>query len=219
MINCSDEDDDLSSEAFLSKRWDNCRRSDSRSSLMSSEKESRISAIKTNRRIARKVCKWESVFKSFKNSKAMKAKTTFFDSDKSNLNINDCDERFFDLIFVWLVFDEALDSVSAVTIFATQNELISKHNFFAFLIIFRNLNIIFRVFARIFFTNDLEVFRLSNWFNFIRIVEKFHNRRSTMTSSIAEKIDVFIVAKNRRLKLNSSALNSIERYKNEARFL
>ena len=196
MINCSDENDDLLSEASLSKRWDNCRRSNSRSSFMSSKKESRISATKTNRRIARKICRRKSVFKSFENSKAMKAKTTLFDSDKDDLNINDCDEQLFDLILVWFVFDEALNSVSAVTIFAAQNELISKHNFFTFLIIFRNLNIVFRMFARIFFTNDLEIFRLSNWFNFIRIVEKFHNRRLTMTSSIAKKINIFIVARN-----------------------
>ena len=67
---------------------------------MSSEEKSEISATKINRRIARKVCKREFAFKSFKNSKAMKAKTTLFDSDKNDLNINDCDERFFDLIFV-----------------------------------------------------------------------------------------------------------------------
>ena len=67
---------------------------------MSSEKESEISAIKADRRIARKVCRRESVFKSFENLKAMKAKTTLFDSDKNDLNINDCDERFFDLILV-----------------------------------------------------------------------------------------------------------------------
>ena len=162
MINYSDEDDDLSSETFLSKRWDNCRRSDSRSSLMSSEEESRISATKTDRRIARKVCRRESVFKFFKNSKTMKAETTFFDNNKNDLDINNCNERLFDLIFVWLVFDEAFDSVSAVTIFATQNKLISKHNSFAFLIIFRNSDIIFRMFAQIFFTNDFKVFRLSN---------------------------------------------------------
>ena len=162
MINYSDEDDDLLSETFLSKRWDNCRRSDSRSFLMSLKKESKISATETNQRIARKICRRESVFKFFENSKAMKAETTLFDNNKSDFDINDCDKRFFDLIFVWLVLDEAFDSVSTIAIFAVQNKLISKHNFFAFLIIFRNLNIIFRVFARIFFTNDLEIFRLSN---------------------------------------------------------
>ena len=67
---------------------------------MSSEEKSEISATKTDRRIARKVCRREFVFKSFKNSKAMKAKTTLFDSDKSDLDINNCDERFFDLTFV-----------------------------------------------------------------------------------------------------------------------
>ena len=67
---------------------------------MSSEKEFEISVIKTNRRIARKVCRREFVFKSFKNSKAMKAKMTLFDSDKNDLDINDCNKRFFDLIFI-----------------------------------------------------------------------------------------------------------------------
>ena len=196
MINCFDENDDLLSEAFLSKRWNNCRRSDSRSFFISSKKESRISATETNRRIARKICRRKSVFKSFKNLKTMKAKTTFFDSDKNDFNINNCDKRFFDLILVWLVLDEAFNLISTIAIFAAQNELISKHNFFAFLIIFRNSNIIFRIFVRIFFTNDFEVFWLNNWFNFIRIVEKFHNRRLIMTSSIAEKINVFIVARN-----------------------
>ena len=67
---------------------------------MSLKEESRISATKTDQRIVRKVYKREFVFKLFKNSKAMKAKTTFFDNDKSDFDINDCDERLFDLIFV-----------------------------------------------------------------------------------------------------------------------
>ena len=67
---------------------------------MSSEEEFEISAIKTDRRITRKVCRREFVFKSFENLKAMKVKTTLFDSDKSDFDINDCDKRFFDLIFV-----------------------------------------------------------------------------------------------------------------------
>ena len=67
---------------------------------MSLKEESKVSTTETNRRIARKVCKRESVFKFFENSKAIKAKTTFFNSDKNDLNINDCDERFFDLILV-----------------------------------------------------------------------------------------------------------------------
>ena len=67
---------------------------------MSSEKKSKISAIKADRRIARKVCKREFVFKSFENSKAIKAETTLFDSDKNDLDINNCDERLFDLILV-----------------------------------------------------------------------------------------------------------------------
>ena len=162
MINYFDENNDLSSEAFLSKRWNNCRRSKSRNFLMLLKEEFEISATETNRRIARKIRKQEFVFKFFKNLKTMKAKTTFFDSDKNDFNINNCDERFFDLIFIWLVLDKALDLILIIAIFATQNELISKYNFFAFLIIFRNSDIIFKVFARIFFINDFEIFRLSN---------------------------------------------------------
>ena len=147
MINWLDEDDDLLNETFLSTRWDNCRRSDSRNSFMSSEKELKISATETDWRIAQKIRRRKSVFKSFENLKAMKAKTTFFDNDKSDLNINNYDERFFDLTFIWLIFDETFNSVSAAAIFATQNKLISKHNFFAFLIVFRNSDITFKMFA------------------------------------------------------------------------
>ena len=67
---------------------------------MSSKKESKISTTKTNQRITQKICKRESVFKFFENSKVMKAKTTFFDNDKNDFDINDCDERFFDLNFI-----------------------------------------------------------------------------------------------------------------------
>ena len=67
---------------------------------MSSEEEFKILIIKANRRIARKVCRRKFAFKFFENSKAIKAKTTFFDNDKNDLDINDCDERFFDLIFI-----------------------------------------------------------------------------------------------------------------------
>ena len=67
---------------------------------MSSEKAFEILTIKVDRRIARKVCRREFVFKFFKNSKMMKAKTILFDSDKNDLDINNCDERFFDLIFI-----------------------------------------------------------------------------------------------------------------------
>ena len=148
--------------SILSKRWNNCRQSNSWSFLMSLEKKLKISTIKTDRRIARKVCKRKSVFKSFENSKAIKAKTTLFDNDKSNFNINDCDEELFDLILVWLVFDKAFNLISTIAIFAIQNELILKHNFFAFLIIFRNSDIVFRIIVQIFFTNDLKIFRLSN---------------------------------------------------------
>ena len=35
----------------------------------------------------------------------------------------------------------------------------------------------------------------------------------------AEKINVFIVIEKRQLKLNNSALNSTEKYNNEAKFL
>ena len=67
---------------------------------MSSEEKFEISAIKINRRIARKICRREFVFKFFENSKAMKAKTTLFDNNKNDFNINNCDERLFDLIFI-----------------------------------------------------------------------------------------------------------------------
>ena len=67
---------------------------------MSSKKESRISTTEVNRRIARKIYKRESVFKFFENLKAMKAETTLFDSDKSDFDINNCDEQLFDLTFV-----------------------------------------------------------------------------------------------------------------------
>ena len=59
---------------------------------MSSEKESEILITKADRRIARKICRREFVFKFFENLKVMKAKTTFFDSDKNDLDINNCDE-------------------------------------------------------------------------------------------------------------------------------
>ena len=67
---------------------------------MSSKKELKISATEADRRNAQKVCKRKSVFKFFENSKVMKAETTFFDSDKNDFNINNCDERLFDLIFI-----------------------------------------------------------------------------------------------------------------------
>ena len=67
---------------------------------MSSEKKFEISATETDRRIARKICRREFVFKFFENLKTMKAKMTFFNSNKSDLDINNDDERLFDLIFV-----------------------------------------------------------------------------------------------------------------------
>ena len=75
------------------------------------------------------------------------------------------------------------------------------------------------MFTLIFFIKDFDVLRLNNWFNFIRIIEKFYIWQSIITFSIAEKIDVFIVIKKRWLKLNNFALNLIERYDDEIRFL
>ena len=75
------------------------------------------------------------------------------------------------------------------------------------------------MFILIFFMNNLDVLRLNNWFNFIRIVEKFHIRQSTITFSIAEKINVFIIIEKHWLKLNNSALNSTEKYNDETKFL
>ena len=75
------------------------------------------------------------------------------------------------------------------------------------------------MFVLIFFMKSLDVLRLNNWFDFIRIVEKFYIRRSTMTFSIIKKIDVFIVIKKRRSKLNNFMLNSTEKYNDETRFL
>ena len=64
------------------------------------QKKSRILITEINQRIARKVCRRESVFKFFENLKAIKVKITLFDSDKNDFNINDCNERLFNLIFV-----------------------------------------------------------------------------------------------------------------------
>ena len=75
------------------------------------------------------------------------------------------------------------------------------------------------MFALIFFMKNFDVLRLNNWFNFIRIVDEFHIQRSTIASSIAKKIDAFIVIEKRRSKLNNFALNSTEKYDDEARFL
>ena len=148
----------------------------------------------------------------------MKSKTTFFDWCKNDLDINDCDEWFFWLFFSLLVFEEEI-KLSTTTLFIIQNDLILKHHLSTYLIAFRNSDIIFKMFVLIFFIKNLDVLRLNNWFNFIRIVEKFHTRRSIIMFSIAKKIDVFIVVEKRRLKLNNFALNSIEKYDNKTRSL
>ena len=92
----------------------------------------------------------------------MKSKTTLFDNDNDDLDINDCDEWFFDLILIYLIFDEVIDLILSTAISATQNKLTLKHYFFAVLIIFRKSNITFRVFVQIFFIKDFKVFWLSN---------------------------------------------------------
>ena len=145
-----------------------------------------------DRRIARKTYKRKSICISFKKWKTIKSKTTFFDRYKDDLNINDCDEWFFWLFFSLFVFEKKIE-LSAITLSVIQNDLISKHHFSTCLIAFRNSNIIFKMFALIFFIKNLDVLRLNNWFNFIRIAEKFHIRQSIITFSIIKKINVFIV--------------------------
>ena len=148
----------------------------------------------------------------------MKSEKTFFDRCKNDLDINDCDEWFFWFFFFLLVFEEEIGRLTT-TLFTIQNNMISKHHFSICLIAFKNLNIIFKMFALIFFMNNLDVLRLNNWFNFICIIEKFYIRRSTIAFSIAKKIDVFIVIKKCQSKLNNSALNWIEKYDNETKSL
>ena len=148
----------------------------------------------------------------------MKLKATFFNRCKDNFNINDCDEWLFWLSLSLFIFEKEIE-FSATTLFAIQNNLISKHHFSTYLIAFRNSDIIFRMFALIFFMKSFDVLWLNNWFNFIRIVEKFHIRRSTITFSIAKKIDVFIIIKKCRSKLNNFVLNSTERYDDETKSL
>ena len=218
MISCSDGDGDLSNKSFLSTRRNNWWRRVSRSTLRSQEKKFWIITIKADRRIARKTCKRKSTCIFFEKWKAMKSKAIFFDRCKSDLDISDCDEWFFWLSLSLLVFKKEIE-FSATTLFATQNDLISKYHFSVCLIAFKNSNIIFKMFALIFFMKSLNILRLNNWFNFIRITEKFYIRRSTITFSIAEKIDVFIIIKKRWSKLNNFALNSTERYDGETRFL
>ena len=218
MISCFDGDDNLSNEAFLSTRQNNWWRRASRSSFRSREKKFWIVMTEADRRIARKACRRESACTFFEKWKTMKSKKTFSDRCKSDFDIDGCDEWFFWFLFSLFVFEKEIKR-SAATFSAAQNDLILKHHFLTCLIAFKNSDIVFKMFALIFFMNDLDVLRLNNWFNFIRIVEKFHIQRSTIAFSIAEKIDAFIVVEKCRLKLNNFALNSIERYDDEARSL
>ena len=148
----------------------------------------------------------------------MKLKTTFLNECNDDFNINDCDEWFFWLFISLFIFEEKIE-LSTTTLSIIQNDLILKFYFSTCLIAFRNSNIIFKMFVLIFFMKSLDVLRLNNWFNFIRIVEKFHIWWSTITFLIAEKIDVFIVIKKRQLKLNNFALNLIEKYDDETKSL
>ena len=218
MISCFDGDGDLSSEVFLSIQRNNWWRRVSRNSFKSRKEKFWIVMTKANRRIARKACKRESICIFFEKWKVMKSKATFFNRRKNDLNINGCDEWFFWFSFSLLVFEEEIKRLT-ITSSAAQNDLISKHHFSICLITFRNSNIIFKMFALIFSINDFDVLRLNNWFNFIRIIRKFYIRQSTTTFSIIKKIDAFIVVEKCRLKLNTSTLNSIEKYDDEARSL
>ena len=218
MISCFDDDDDLSNETFLSTRRDNWWRRASRSSFKSREKKFEVVMTEADRRIARKICKRKSTCTFFEKWKAMKSEATFFDRCKNDLDINDCDEWFFWFFFSLFIFKKEIKR-STTTSSAVQNDLISKHHFLIYLIMFRNSNIIFKVFIWTFFMNDLDVLWLNNWFNFIRIVEKFHIQRSTITFLIAKKIDVFIVIEKRQSKLNNFALNSTEKYDDETKSL
>ena len=128
---------------------------------------------KINRRIARKACKRKLICIFFEKWKAMKLKTTFFNRCKNDLDINDCDEWFFWLFFSLFIFEKKI-KLSTITLSVIQNDLILKHHFSTYLIAFRNLNIIFKIFILTFFMKNLDVLRLNNWFNFIRIIEKFH---------------------------------------------
>ena len=120
-----------------------------------------------------KVCKQKSICTFFEKWKTIKLKTIFFDRCKNDLNINDCDEWFFWLFLSLLIFEEEIE-FSTTTFFAAQNNLILKHHFSICLIAFKNSNIIFKMFVLIFFMKNFDVLRLNNWFNFIRIAEKFH---------------------------------------------
>ena len=173
MINCFDGDDNLLNESFFSTRQDNWWRRISWSSFKSWKEKFWIVTTKVNRRIARKACKRKFACTFFEEWKAMKLKATFFNQCKGDFDINDCDEWFFWLFLSLFVFEEEIE-FSATTLFAVQNDLISKHHFSTYLIVFRNSDIIFKMFALIFFMKNFDVLRLNNWFNFIRIIEKFH---------------------------------------------
>ena len=192
MISCFDSDDDLLNEASFSTQRNNWWRRTFRSSFKSREKEFWIVMTEANLRIARKAYKRKSTYIFFEKWKVMKSETTFFDRCKNDFDINDCDEWSFWLFFSLFVFEKEIE-LSTTTLSVIQNDLISKHHFSTYLTAFRNSNIIFKMFALIFFMKNLDVLRLNNWFNFIRIVEKFYIQRSTITFSIAKKNDAFII--------------------------
>ena len=173
MISCFDDDGDLSNKSFFSTQQNNWWRRVFRSLFKSRKEKFWIVTTKADRRIARKVCKRKIACIFFEKWKAMKLKATFFNQYKDNFDINDCDEWLFWLFLSLFVFEEEIE-FSATTLFAAQNDLILKHHFLIYLIVFRNSNIIFKMFILIFFMKNLNVLWLNNWFNFIRIAEKFH---------------------------------------------
>ena len=161
IISCFDDDDDLLNKSSFSTRRNNWWQRVFRSTFKSREKKFWIVTTKTNQRIARKACRRKSTYTFFKEWKTMKLKTIFFDRCKNDLNINDCDEWFFWLLLSLFVFEEKIE-FSAITFFAIQNDLISKHHFLIYLIAFKNSDIIFKMFALIFFMKNLDVLRLNN---------------------------------------------------------
>ena len=173
MINCFDNDDDLSNKSSFLIWRNNWWRRVSRNTFKSREKEFWIVTTKTDQRIARKAYKRKSTCIFFEKWKAMKSEMIFFDRCKNDLDINDCDEWFFWLFLSLFIFEKEIELLT-ITFSAVQNDLILKHYFLTCLTAFKNSNIIFRMFVLIFFMKNLDVLRLNNWFNFIRIVEKFH---------------------------------------------
>ena len=117
MINCFDDDDDLSNKSFFLTRQNNWWRRIFRNSFKSWKKELWIVTTKANRRIARKVCKWKSICIFFEKWKAIKSKTTFFDRCKNDFNINDCDKWFFWLFLFLFIFKKEIE-LSATTLSA-----------------------------------------------------------------------------------------------------